>query len=85
MQYPDANGFALQWNIGYRETLVASVAFFLKLMRQITRCHLHQLLVLSVYYIICREGSGRYCEMSAMVTGCVSEPARWFCDSLCNW
>ena len=80
MQCPDANGFVLQWNIGYRETLVASVAFFLKLIQQITKCHL-----LSVYYIIHREGSGKYCEMSAMVTGCVSDPARWFCDSLCNW
>ena len=31
---------------------------------------------------VCSEGQVSFCEMSAMVTNCVTDPPRWFCDCL---
>ena len=53
---------------------------FVKCMRQVTKVHLYHLLGVSDYYVMYRQKISPFCETSADLTNCVTDPFRWFCE-----
>ena len=49
-------------------------------MRQVTNIHLHYLLGILDYYVLCMDRGPS--QFRRIVTNCVKDPPRWFCDSL---